>query len=452
MAGLLEDAWSDALYSPSLPPAVMQQQQADDQQPTGLIQSLGGQLGDSLNAQNLSDSFGFTTPGEMMRRDYEFDAPLAPWEDAEEGGLLSNVGDYLKQFIGYDQPTAPERARYGLQLEQWDEANSQEGIARRRLADELAKENPDPSVVQQLAVIIGGVSAVDLNNKTLNPGQLIFDALGNRVASGGPDAPPSNVQTALRYMEEHNRANPNDQINFAQAFDRTAKVIKDVGNAGAVATATAEGTGLGQSRAEMSDRLTDLPINYEDGKVSRKNIENYIGMLSSGELDTGRLKTFFKNAFNLKTNKDGMLDAAAVGSVIDQIQKATFGALSQSELDLLRQMFADPYANKDENIGRLQYVLGKIDIAQERLLRQGGADLEEMKSFNPDRYKVLSNRAFYDRQYGRQSEVPQSVTNKTTGIEVSVDDYLEDAMGRQGLSKDEALDRWEEYFLDDTGQ
>ena len=115
-------------------------------------------------------------------------------------------------------------------------------------------------------------------------------------------------------------------------------------------------------------------------------------------------------------------------------------------------MIADPYANKDENIGRLQYVLGKIDIAQERLLRQGGDDLEEMKSYNPDRYKVLSNRAFYDRHYGRQSEVPQSVTNKTTGIEVSVDDYLEDAMGRQGLSKDEALDRWEEYFLDDTGQ
>ncbi|BAQ84683.1 hypothetical protein [uncultured Mediterranean phage uvMED] len=101
--------------------------------------------------------------------------------------------------------------------------------------------------------------------------------------------------------------------------------------------------GAVQAQDQQIDKLTDLRND-----------------LSSGEAKTGWGRRI-RDAINMNTGADGRMDEATAGGVIDLISKATFGALSQSELDLLKGGLMDPTKSTDYNIETLGSAIKRLE-------------------------------------------------------------------------------------------
>ena len=77
-----------------------------------------------------------------------------------------------------------------------------------------------------------------------------------------------------------------------------------------------------------------------DQTKAMENADAIISMLENDELNTGKWQQWFKDTTGITTRADGTLGAAATENLIKQINSATFGALSEKEIEQLMQTFA----------------------------------------------------------------------------------------------------------------
>ena len=98
-----------------------------------------------------------------------------------------------------------------------------------------------------------------------------------------------------------------------------------------------------------------------------------------------------RNFLNANNYTDGAMDAEMATGVVDLISQATFGALSQSELDLLKGGLMDPTKSMEYNLGTLDQATKRIENERELALdgARGAAD----------RYKNWKGQKDYDKLF-----------------------------------------------------
>lgn len=85
------------------------------------------------------------------------------------------------------------------------------------------------------------------------------------------------------------------------------------------------------------------------------------------------------------------MDAEMAAGVVDLISQATFGALSQSELDLLKGGLMDPTKSKEYNLGTINTAMKRIDNDRELAI---GAARDAA-----DRYQNWDGQDDYDKLF-----------------------------------------------------
>ena len=97
------------------------------------------------------------------------------------------------------------------------------------------------------------------------------------------------------------------------------------------------------SSTRPTGRLLPVSVAQCGGRPATASLEEMKTMLSDPNAEglTGWPR-IIRDAINMNTKKDGSMDAEMATGVVDLISQATFGALSQSELDLLKGGLMDP--------------------------------------------------------------------------------------------------------------
>jgi hypothetical protein len=138
------------------------------------------------------------------------------------------------------------------------------------------------------------------------------------------------------------------------------------------------------------------------------------------------------------------MDAEMATGVVDLISQATFGALSQSELNLLKGGLMDPNKSMEYNIGTLDKAMKRIENERELTLSEAKGASDRYKDWDgQDDYGKLFENDWLYNNVGEGSRIA-SIPAYGNKEEISFKDYTEFAQSQRGpfdepLTRDELI-------------
>ena len=148
------------------------------------------------------------------------------------------------------------------------------------------------------------------------------------------------------------------------------------------------GSGVGQQLAADREMITGAQSKVEMLDTSANKIKD-IRTILEGDADAAGWSRIFRDTFNINTETDGVLSEAEASGVVEQIKQATFGAISQAELDLLRQALMDPTKSSEFNIGTLSSALKTVQDKRKQTISDGRQAV--------DRYSASDTQKDFDK-------------------------------------------------------
>ena len=133
-----------------------------------------------------------------------------------------------------------------------------------------------------------------------------------------------------------------------------------------------------------------------------------------------------RDMIRMNTREDGTLDAEMATGVVDLISKATFGALSQSELDLLKGGLMDPTKSVEYNIGTINKAMERIENEKELAIGAAQGAAQRYRGWDgQDDYDKLFEDDWLYQNIGDGSRVP-SIPAFGDNEEYTFKQYVED--------------------------
>lgn len=301
--------------------------------------------------------------------------PLSPWEQAEEEygtgeAMVRRLGNIFTGGL-FDSAIIPEMGsgslgRYKKELETYADQSQTYNMAQ-------ALAGIDPSEITPAHIAMGneyGGTAF---------GEYLTDQFAAQQAEVGADHAVAELagvpyaQWAQRSPEQK-RADRNyyqSQNGDGAYFDAQ---LQAQGKAPEQVQASKEselyGSGLGQRLAADRETIIGTQSNVEMLDTSAAKIRGIREILEDNP-DAAGWNRVFRDAFNMNTAVDGVLSEAEANGVVEQIKQATFGAISQAELDLLRQALMDPTKSTEFNIGTLSSALKTVQDKRKQVISDG---------------------------------------------------------------------------------
>lgn len=135
-----------------------------------------------------------------------------------------------------------------------------------------------------------------------------------------------------------------------------------------------------------------------------------------------------RNFLNANNYTDGAMDAEMATGVVDLISQATFGALSQSELDLLKGGLMDPTKSMEYNLGTLDQATKRIENERDLALSnaRGAADRYQKWKGQDDYDDIFKDDWLY-QNVGAGSRI-QSIPAFGGADEHTFQQYVEETM------------------------
>jgi hypothetical protein len=200
------------------------------------------------------------------------------------------------------------------------------------------------------------------------------------------------------------------------------------------AQATKQGDSIGAIDGASIEYMHNASSVDFDQTKAMENADAIISMLENDELNTGKWQQWFKDTTGITTRADGTLGAAATENLIKQINSATFGALSEKEIEQLMQTFAQGGQSKEFNLGTMDMVKKKLKTAQEKHTKDTQRAADRIKDNNPEEYeRFMRDDDNYLRYGGGKDRAPVTMSG---GGEMSYEAFYRDGIA-QGRSRDQ---------------
>jgi len=203
------------------------------------------------------------------------------------------------------------------------------------------------------------------------------------------------------------------------------------------------GSGLGQQLADDRQIITGAQSQVEMLDASAAKIKGIREILEDNPDATG-WNRIFRDVFNINTEADGVLSEAEANGVVEQIKQATFGAISQAELDLLRQALMDPSKSTEFNIGTLSAALKTVQDKRKQTISSGRQAVDRYSASDTQNdFESLMKSDWAYNNIGAGSRVP-SIPAFGGASEYTFQQYVKETVGSLGPfdpqpSRDELL-------------
>lgn len=203
----------------------------------------------------------------------------------------------------------------------------------------------------------------------------------------------------------------------------------------AEAGAESIGKAAGDLTAEAIGFLPNAPKIAQDQDFAMKGVDDLITMFNAGEIETGKWTQMMKDTFGIQTAADGKLGLEATKSLIAQINSATFGALSEREIETLEKTFANGSFTEEANLEILNGVKQKLQLGQDQHGRKTEESLRRIKAKAPEEYEYFMQDDQNWIQYGDPAKLPASDSGASFADAWPM-------MQQDGLSREEAIVQW----------
>ena len=165
------------------------------------------------------------------------------------------------------------------------------------------------------------------------------------------------------------------------------------------------------------------------------SLDNVMDLLQNPDNDdlTG-IERQIRDLFWANRREDGTLDAVTAQGVVDLISQATFGALSQSELDLLKGGMLDPSKSVEYNIGTLTEARKRVENDRARYIEAGKSAADRYSKWDgQDDYDSLMSDDWNYLNIGEGSRI-KPIVFMQDGEEktITFDDYYNARMEQAG--------------------
>lgn len=240
------------------------------------------------------------------------------------------------------------------------------------------------------------------------------------------DALPTESQRRVLYQhgtEEDRKAA--DRVAGRQTLDQIE----------AEAGAESIGKAAGDLTAEAIGFLPNAPKIAQDQDFAMQGVDDLITMFNEGDIETGKWTQMMKDTFGIQTAADGKLGLEATKNLIAQINSATFGALSEREIETLEKTFANGSFTEEANLEILNGVKRKLQLGKDQHGRRTEESLRRIKAKAPDEYEYFMQDDQNWIQYGEASKLPAS----EGGVSFA---EAWPMMQEDGLSREEAIVQW----------
>lgn len=205
--------------------------------------------------------------------------------------------------------------------------------------------------------------------------------------------------------------------------------------------AEAQGASAGELYTTAVNNVSSLHTRQRAGQQSLDQAQYWMDQFDSGEMDTGKFTSMFKESFDIYTRADGELELAGVDNMIERINQATFGALSENEMRTLKESFASLAKGEEYNKGTLDGIMKKVKQEMGNNVESGKRDLKRIQQDNPEEYDRMMEDDWNWRTIGPGSEIKGFTTSG--GKEVSFNQYW-DSQSENGASRAEIINGFAE--------
>jgi hypothetical protein len=174
-----------------------------------------------------------------------------------------------------------------------------------------------------------------------------------------------------------------------------------------------------------------------DGVVYAKRVtEDMLERIESGEIDTGILSGILTN-MGLGDVGQGELKAKQIFQLLQNLQITKLTPVSNFEIDLVSQAWADVANGKAQNLGALKAALETMNAKMNQGFSAYGRDLQNVRSANEGGAydNILGNYEGYLGDYGYEvvydEQGKATVRKNTTPIGGSFDDLWDRKQAEQ---------------------
>ena len=351
---------------------------------------------------------------------------------ALSGGLLAPV--LMPELMGAGK-------RYEADMDAYKKERTSANLAER--ISQIEFDNIQPEDIPYLELASGdfgklGTEMYDAQNTARGSDHDVADYAGVDYRQWMQRGDPQKQADRRRYQQSIGQLEEYTQPEL-YAEGKTPEQV------GAVKSAELFGSAEGQQYGDDRQIITGVRGQvqaYDQGLESLGSIKT---MLEDPEnSDMAGWPRIIRDAINANTKEDGSMDAEMAAGVVDLISQATFGALSQSELDLLKGGLMDPTKSTEYNLGTINTAMKRIENDRALALEtaQGAAERYKGWEGQKDYDKIFKNDWLYNN-VGAGSRVP-SIPAYGNKEEVTFQDYREYMESQRGpfdepLTRDELV-------------
>jgi hypothetical protein len=350
---------------------------------------------------------------------------------ALSGGLLAPV--LMPELMGAGK-------KYEAEMEAYKKEKTTANLAER--ISQIDFDNIQPEDVPYLELASGslgefGTDMLASQMVGIGGDEKIAEAYGYTPYQWSQLSPEKKRDLSDRYLDQNGGAGAFDYRQRAEG--KSPEQLQE--QKSAELFGSAEGQQYGDDRKIITGVRGQVQA-YDQGLESLGGIKT---MLEDPEnRDATGWPRIIRDAINTNTKEDGSMDAEMAAGVVDLISQATFGALSQSELDLLKGGLMDPTKSKEYNLGTIKTAMKRIENDRALALEsaQGAADRYKGWEGQKDYDTLFKNDWLYNN-VGEGSRMP-SIPAYGNKEEISFKDYTEFAQSQRGpfdepLTRDELV-------------
>lgn len=365
-------------------------------------------------------------------------APLTPWERMQDehgtgGSILRIIGTGLSGGILGDA-LMPEMTKAG-QDQYASELKAYEGQAEAyTMAQALAGIDPENITPGHIALAdqFGGSALSDYYTDMYRAQQ---SGIGGDEAIAGHFkytpyqwsqlSPEKRRDLTDRYNYEKNGEGAFDYRRSAEG--KSPEQLQE--QKSAELFGSAEGQQYGDDRKIITGVRGQIQA-YDQGLESLGSIK---AMLEDPENSAATgWPRIIRDAIKTNTKADGSMDAEMAAGVVDLISQATFGALSQSELDLLKGGLMDPTKSPEYNLGTINSAMKRIENDRELALGAARGAAERYQKWDgQDDYDTLFENDWLYQNVGAGSKI-KPIPAFGNNQEVTFQQYVESVSANLG--------------------
>lgn len=166
-------------------------------------------------------------------------------------------------------------------------------------------------------------------------------------------------------------------------------------NAGTVASGEQSGAKVGAAEgtqiATTKDAIWGFESAYNDTEALLSNSKNWLDQIESGNIETGPINAWLYNTFGMNAGNVAGMKTSQIAQGLKDLQTTNLAPVSNVELALIMQMWANIASGKDANRATLEEAIRRTKSLQSKMVTGLKTNANRLKRLAPGEWEDVNS-------------------------------------------------------------